>query len=329
MSAASEHSTSLAELRRRIADLEGRLPFKAQFGPAPATAANPQGPDSFLKDRPADSKTQAEAFEAEPPGKGGSDDLAARCPLGLETLDRLFQPGNSLSDSGLKLGALHEVASSESRNAGALSGFGLALLARLLAIRSGPVLVVQDIRATQESGRFHGAGLLDFGIDPARLIVVRARKLEDVLWCLEEGASCSALAAVAGEIQGGERLVDLTASRRISLRASRSTVPVILLRHGAAQEPTAAVTRWQISPAASKAPEFLEKAPHAGLGAPAWHIDLTRNREGRPGRLTVEWDHARQTFAAPAHPLALDRGSSLRQDPAPAAGQLHTLRPAG
>ncbi|QDG75250.1 ImuA family protein [Labrenzia sp. PHM005] len=331
MSSASDHSTSLAELRRRIADLEGRLPFETQFGPAPATAANPQGPDTFSPHVP---DTGGEAEAQDRPGTAGQPKVQTyqpdgRCLLGLEALDSLFRPEGGSSGNGLKLGALHELVSAESRNAGALSGFALAVLARILDLRPGPALIVQDVRATQESGHFHGAGLLAFGIDPARLIVVRAKRLDELLWCLEEGASCSALAAVFGEVQGEQRPVGLTASRRIALRSGRSTVPVILLRHGAVEEPTAALTRWQIAPAASRPPEFLEEGPHAGLGAPAWTVNLTRNREGRPGRLTVEWDHARRTFAAPAHSLALDRGSSLRPDPAPLAGQLHTFRPAG
>lgn len=332
MSSASEHSTSLAELRRRIADLEGRLPFETQFGPAPATAANPQGPDTFSSPSAPDAAGEMQAHDwpgkAVPP-KTQTYGRDARCLLGLDALDSLFRPEGSQQGRGLKLGALHELVSAESRNAGALSGFALALLARVLELRPGPVLIVQDVRAAQEAGRFHGAGLLAFGIDPARLIVVRATRQDDLLWCLEEGASCSALAAVFGEIQGVQHPVGLTASRRIALRAGRSAVPVVLLRHGAEHEPTAALTRWQIAPAASRPPEFLEKGPHAGLGVPAWTVDLTRNREGRPGRLTVEWDHARRTFAAPAHSLALDRGSAVRPDLAPAAHQLRTLRPAG
>ncbi len=328
MSAKPEHSTSLTELRRRIADLEGRLPFKTQFAPAPASAANPQGPDKFSPQGTEGDLSPPVVSRTRRPEKGNLREPDTRCLLGMEALDSLFQSGGDQS-GGLQLGALHEVVSSESRNAGALSGFAFALLARVLDLRPGPVLVVQDVRAAQEAGRFHGAGLVTFGIDPARLIVVRVNRLEDLLWCLEEGATCSALAAVIGEIQGAQQAVGLTASRRIALRAGRSAVPVVLLRHGAVQEPTAAVTRWQITPAISRAPEFLKEGSHAGLGAPVWTVDLTRNREGRPGRLTVEWDHARRTFAVPAHSLALGRRSALRPDPAPAAGKVHTLRPAG
>lgn len=310
MSAKPEHSTSLAELRRRIADLEGRLPFETQSAPAPASAAIPQGPDTFC------ART------------GASNDPVGRCPLGLGVLERLFRSAEE-DETGLRLGALHEVVSSQSRDAGALSGFALALLAQVLDQRPGPVLIVQDPGTAREAGQFHGPGLLAFGIDPGRLVVVRPRRLEELLWSLEEGATCPALSAVVAEIQGPQRLMDLTSSRRIALRAERSRVPVFLLRHGTAFEPTAALTRWQITPAASRPPDFLENGPHPALGRPVWTVELTRNRDGRPGRLTVEWDHARRTFAAPAHALALDRGSTLRPDPTPAGSTVVSLPPAG
>lgn len=312
----TEHSTSVAELRRRIADLEGRLPFETQFAPAPAPAATPQGPAPF------------QGNQMRLSTRSGPTDRRDRCSLQLEALNGLFQP-----ESGLELASLHEVVSAQSRHSGALSGFGFALLTRVLEHRPGPVLILQDPRATQEAGHFHGPGLLSFGLDPARLIVVHPRRIEDLLWGLEEGASCPALAAVLGDIQGPQRLVDLTATRRIALRAERSGVPVFLLRHAAECEPTAARTRWVITPAVSKPPDLLKDGPHAGphegLGAPVWTVNLTRNRDGRPGHLTVEWDHARRTFAAPAHSLALDCGSAMRPDLKAAADRIVSFRPAG
>ncbi|MEP3431390.1 MAG: inducible mutagenesis protein A [Roseibium sp.] len=312
----TEHSTSLAELRRRIAGLEGRLPFETQFAPAPVTAANPQGPETFSgKQAPNPSRTNHPARNGQ-----GSD----RCSFQLEALDTLFQ-----ADGGLKLGALHEIVSAQSRHSGALSGFVFALLARLLETRTGSVLIVQDPRAAQEAGQLHGPGLAAFGIDPARLIIVRPRRMEELLWCLEEGASCTVLAAVLGEVQGSQRLVDLTATRRIGLRAERSQMPVFILRHAAECEPTAATTRWQITPAVSRPPDLLKDGPHPGLGAPVWRIELTRNRDGRPGHLTVEWNHETRKFAAPAHSLALDRGSALRPDPASLKDRIVPFRSAG
>ncbi|GAA0785899.1 inducible mutagenesis protein A [Roseibium denhamense] len=304
-----KHSTSVAELRRRIADLEGRLPSETQFAPAPAPAANPQGPDIFQSPRPGDANQTAQM------------DNTARSPLGLAELDDLFASGQ-----GLKHGALHEVVSAESRQAGALSGFAFALLARLLKDRTGPVVIVQDPRALREAGQLHGPGLLAYGIDPARLVIVRPRRMEDLLWSLEEAAGCPALAAALGEVQGPHRLLDLTATRRLALRAERSQAPVFLLRHGAEREPTAALTRWQVSPNVSAPPDLIKYGPHQGLGVSAWRIELTRNRDGRSGHETVEWRHAERKLAAPAHSLDLVRGSARRPDSAPVEDRLIPFR---
>ncbi|WP_328804139.1 inducible mutagenesis protein A [Roseibium aggregatum] len=279
-----ENRTDLAELRRRIAALEGGLPFNGQLGPAPAFAAVKQGPEPV------------------------------RLSFGLDALDGLFAAG------GLACGTLHEVVSGESRDAGALSGFALALLARVMTARSGAVLWVLDPLAGREAGLLHGPGLSRFGVDPARLIAVRPRRTEELLWAMEEGARSSVLAAVVGEVQGAQKALDLTATRRLLLRAQASGVPVFLVRHGAAFEPTAALTRWCVTPGRSQAPALLRAGPHEAIGEAAWIVDLTRNRDGRSGRLDLEWRHAERRFAAPARSVALVSGTGLRPDSAPDDG---------
>ena len=90
-----------------------------------------------------------------------------------------------------------------------------------------------------------------------------------------------ALSAVLGQV---DRL-SLAASRRLQLAAETGRVTLLLLRTaGTAPRTTAAVTRWCVdtesSPGATAAP---------GLGDPAWHIELTRCRGGRPGAWAVSW----------------------------------------
>jgi len=279
-----ENRSDLAELRRRIAALEGGLPFKGQLGPAPAFSAEKQGPEPV------------------------------RLPLGFEALDGLFAGG------GLACGTLHEVVSVQSRDAGALSGLALALLARAMTVRSGAVLWVLDPLAGREAGLLHGPGLMRFGVDPARLIAVRPRRTEELLWAMEEGARAPALAAVVGEVQGAQKALDLTATRRLQLRAQASGVPVFLVRHGAAFEPTAALTRWCVMPGHSQAPALLRAGPHEAIGQPVWNVELTRNRDGRSGRLDLEWRHAERRFAAPARSVALVSRTGVRPDSAPDDG---------
>lgn len=287
----------LAELRRRIADLEGSLPLDAQLAPAPVSAAAKQGPASLGDGQ----KIQDGARDRAPP----------RLCLDSPALDAVFQ------GEGLRLDSLHEVVGRESRDCGAVSGFALALLARVMRARSGAVLWVLSPQARRENGRLYGPGLRQFGIDPARLVAVFPRRMEELLWGLEEGAKCSGLSAVFGEVQGVSRALDLTATRRLLLRAQTSRVPVILMRNGVADEPTAALTRWCVTPHISRPPDLERRGPHEAVGRSGWRVTLTRNRDGRPGSACVEWNHETGQFDAPARSLALVSGSAGGQDLAP------------
>ena len=89
------------------------------------------------------------------------------------------------------------------------------------------------------------------GLDPARLILARTRRPQDVLWAMEEGLKSPALAAVVGEVAA----LSLPASRRLQLAAEASGVTGFALRRwrqgaDAARErspPNAALTRWRVS----------------------------------------------------------------------------------
>jgi protein ImuA len=125
------------------------------------------------------------------------------------------------------------------------------------------------------------------------------------LWVFEEGLRCAGLAAVVAEMQGNPRALDLTASRRLALRAAESGVTALLLRPSAHSEPSAAITRWLVSPLPSR----LDAEYPDGIGRPAWHLNLERNRNGITGTFDVEWNHEQRSFAAagiaPAHPRPL------------------------
>ncbi|WP_349358613.1 inducible mutagenesis protein A [Stappia sp.] len=273
--------STLADLRSRIAALEGRLPHEAQLAPGPASAAHGRGP--------------------------------ARLRTGVARFDRLF------AAPGLPCGALHELTSAESRHGGALTGFATALLARLCAQRDGDVVWVSEPECRRETGGPHADGLARFGIDPARLILVRARRIEEVLWAAEEGLRARALAAVVAEVRGAPRVLDLTASRRLHLRSEEGGVSAFLLRHADGAAPTAAVMRARIAPRASIGAGDSRFAP---LGRPAWRVDVERNRDGRPGLVELEWDHATQHFAAPADRQPVVSGACDRPPGAAGAGRV-------
>ncbi len=214
-------------------------------------------------------------------------------PLGIPKLDAAL-------GGGLRRAALHEIRSGESRDAGAATGFTVAVLSRLLAANRNPILWITESAATHETGFPYAAGLARFGLDAGRLIVVRVKKPGDALWVFEEGLRCRGLAAVVAEMRGNPRALDLTASRRLALRAGENGVMGLLLRASSRPEPGAATTRWLVSPR----PAAVTDDYAAGIGDPAWRLTLERNRFGTTGTFDVEWNHDRRTFAAPRAPAA-------------------------
>lgn len=179
------------------------------------------------------------------------------------------EPADTRS-GGLARGAVHDLYADTPDDGGALRGFGLALAARL----NGPVLLVEDRLSVLEHGSVHGPGLSGFGLDPGRVLVVAVREARDLLWAVEEGLGCPALAGVVALMSGPARPYTLTASRRLALVASRTGVTALILRFGAEDLPTAALTRWRIRGLAS------EEA--GGVGPPAFEARLVRRRQGGP-----------------------------------------------
>lgn len=194
-------------------------------------------------------------------------------------------PDHSLPAApGLPLarGALHEFYA-----AAEADGAGLSALAVMLAWRpqAGPVLWVRHGALAGETGEPYPPGIVELGLDPARLLLLRARDVTAALQAALEGARCAALAAVIVEMRGEARAYDLTASRRLVLAARGSGVPVFLLRSAAAVVASAAETRWRMRTAPSRA--LAANAP----GYPAFHLTLLRTRRGQEGQQHhLEWN---------------------------------------
>jgi protein ImuA len=232
-------------------------------------------------------------------------------PLGAAGLDAHLPGG------GLPLGGLHEIEGSRAEwDDGAATGFCVGLLARLLDAGSArrsdnkPVLWVSPWRD------LYAPGLRAFGLDPGRLIQVRAGAAggagAEVLWAMEEGLRCSRLAAVVGEVETLER----GPGRRLQLAAEASGVTAFALRRGLrparrAAGASAAVTRWRVEaeanaegPGAREWDRFPER--------PSWRVELLRCRGAAPGQWCLEWDDAAGGFTMAAalrdRPPALDAG---------------------
>ncbi|MXY38649.1 MAG: hypothetical protein F4027_06440 [Rhodospirillaceae bacterium] len=234
-------------------------------------------------------------------------------PLGLPAIDAALPWG------GLPRGAVHEILCGDPGD-GAPTAFLLALIGRQKAAgHAGPVLWASCRRD------LFAPALPVYGCDPADFLFVRCRSGEEVLWAMEDGLRCPALAAVAGDVGAP----DFSATRRLQLAAGRGGVPLFLHRplygslhraekaagrgggtgKGGALAPSAAVTRWA---AAARLPDPAD--PSTGFGAqtgdPAWTVHLHRCRGGRPGRWPVVWNRRQQAFepaAAGALHQARDR----------------------
>ena len=256
-------------------------------------------------------------------------------PFGAASIDRALPGG------GLALGAVHEIlgAAGDEEDGAAVAGFVAGILARLSLSRPHPPLARASgppspaLRERVKTGHgvvlwclkqpdLYGPGLAEHGLDPARLILVTARRDDELLWAIEEALRPgTGLVAVVGEIGR----LPMVAGRRLQLAAERSGITAFLLRRwrNAAEataernRPSAALTRWRIAalpsqstawafslyrhPGEGRGP-FLGNFPadqgtpalagvgrgKTGMGQPRWRIELLRCRGGLPGGWDVE-----------------------------------------
>lgn len=185
--------------------------------------------------------------------------------------------------------ALHELYADRSAAATAAAGCGMGLAS---GDCGHAVLWVRPQLAELETGAPYAPGLGEYGLDPARVILVRARDVTAALQAGLEGARTPGLGAVLVEIWGETRAYDLTASRRLALAARASGATVLLLRVSAPPQPSAAETRWRVQPIPSVM--LAARAP----GAPAFLLTLLRARNRQEGlSYRLEWNRDERRFA--------------------------------
>jgi len=206
-----------------------------------------------------------------------------RCALGHADAD-------SILHGGLARGALHEIFAGDA----AACGF-TACAAQLASGDKRMLWIVQDFSALEHGG-LSPSGFAELGINPARLLLLRAADAADTLRAGVDALSCMGLGAVIMEITGNPKILDLVASRRLVLAAQHKNVTAFLLRQGAAAEPSAAQTRWQIrSSRSARADDW---------GMPRFDAALIRNRHGETGRWVMEWSCDDGAFRKPGVPAA-------------------------
>lgn len=318
-------------LRRAIASIEGRFDPAGRVGVGARSGGRGEGEWSArAADGGRTTGAVADAFEREgmSPSRGRAlvrgDALedGRGLSFGVSVLDGRLGPSG-----GLSLGALHECLGASSGAASALTGFAAALVGRLSTRRDGRVLWISTAAARREGGGLHALGLLCAGCDPGRIVEAAVERPEEALWAFEEGLSCRGTAAVVAEIAGDPDALDLTATRRLALRASRGgegaegsgRALALLLRAGGTAQSTAASTRWRVAAARSRRSAGFTP----GLGRPAFAVELDKNRDGRLGRFVLEWNPDERRFSLlPAHSGALSAPSRDRPPASSGGGQV-------
>jgi len=227
------------------------------------------------------------------PAQAGPVAPPARFALGVERLDAVL-------GGGLAQARLHELWPAVAEDGPSAAGFAL-LLASKAAGPAGTIVWIEQQAGRQ--GRLYPPGLAELGIDPTRILFVDAPDEKALLRAAGDVVRSPAAAAVVIAPSGAARLLDLTASRRLTLFAENSGTTAILLRTADPHAPSAATTRWRVAAAPSRALEA--NAP----GLPAFTIDLLRQRGGAPSYgWTLEWDRDRACFTPLSRALAADAG---------------------
>ncbi len=160
------------------------------------------------------------------------------------------------------------------------TGFAAGLAAHVA--NGKPILWIRQDFSALEFGEIAATGLLELGIDPSKFLVLRVVHAEEALRAASDALTCSALGAVAIEVVGEHRVLDLKTSRRITLGAAETNVTALLLRFNAVPDTSSAETRWMIRAARSNEQD-------KNWGMPRFDAELVRNRHGRTGHWVMEW----------------------------------------
>ena len=231
---------------------------------------------------------------------------SSRLPTGVESLD-------SALAGGLAMGRVHMLCGRPGHD-GALTGFAVARLRRLLAVgpdkahanqrANGPV-VWCPAAAGSGSGMLYAAGLAALGLDPGRLLIVDSPSPGQRLAALEDILRTDGLAAVIVEYDGISQSADywMRLARRAQLAAEASGVTGFLLGWPVAA--SGFETQWRVAPAAmdranmngaNMATNNTDRADQLRHPAQPWHpvwdVELTHARGGRPHAVRLQWDVA-------------------------------------
>ena len=216
-----------------------------------------------------------------------------RFALGVGPLDAAL-------GGGLAQARLHELWPATADDAPSAAGFAMMLALRASSAGGTIVWIGQE---HPRQGVLYPPGLRELGVDPAHILFVTTPDEKALLRTAGDVVRSPAAAVAVIAPAGPASMLDLTATRRLTLFAERSGTTTILLRTSDPQGPSAAATRWRVAAALSQAMEA--NAP----GHPAFAIDLIRQRGGTPSPgWRLEWDRDRAEFAALSRIVAAGAG---------------------
>ncbi len=192
---------------------------------------------------------------------------------------------------GVARGRVHEIFALDIGDAGSATGF-----AGMLAVRLGGGIVwLREAAVVQGGGHLHAPGLVEIGVDPARLLLGLLPDPLSVLRAAADVVRCAGVGVAVIELHRDPKALDLTASRRLALAAEESGVTALLLRIAATPVASAADTRWAVRSCAS------QPLPANAPGHPTFDLELLRQRgRGADGRWQVEWNREQAVFVSAA-----------------------------
>jgi protein ImuA len=174
---------------------------------------------------------------------GGSSERISFLRAAIARIEAGQPPGAAASGCG----ELSEVVPASVADRAAACGFALTLATRAAGAQ-GIILWVAEDFVLAEAGLPYGPGLAEQGIDPGRLVLVRAATARQALWALEEALKSSSCTVAVGEVVDAARHCDLALTRRLVVAARASGAQGILLhgRPAAGDLSTAAQTRFEV-----------------------------------------------------------------------------------
>lgn len=180
---------------------------------------------------------------------------------------------------------LHELWAARSSDHAAVTAFALASAKDT----KKPILWVASTTIFREQGLPYAPGLMNMGLKPETLVLIRTATGKDALWALEEGIKADAFSMVVGELED----ISLKNSQRLSIALQEHNTKGILLMRSTQEPQSAAYSRRRITPEPSAQHPILSNA----VNESQVKVQALKHRAGiKPHTFSMEWNHETHRF---------------------------------